>query len=113
MYVVPSNQCAGVSSLLLQVRGAPAIAMVGALSIAVELGREDNNFEAVHDLRKFVEQKFDYLKTARATAVNLDYTKMEVPSYLDEQAKVVQDVADMKLSVIKFIGDMLAKDQQD
>ena len=53
------------------------------------------------------------LKTARATAVNLDYTKMEVPSYLDEQAKIVQDVADMKLSVIKFIGDMLAKDQQD
>ena len=113
MYVVPSNQCAGVSSLLLQVRGAPAIAMVGALSIAVELGREDNNFEAVHNLRKFVEQKFDYLKTARATAVNLDRAKMEVLSYLDEQAKAVQDVADLKLCVVKHIGDMLAKDRQD
>ena len=87
--------------------------MVGALSIAVELGREDNNFEAVHNLRKFVEQKFDYLKTARATAVNLDRAKMEVLSYLDEQAKAVQDVADLKLSVVKHIGDMLAKDRQD
>ena len=53
------------------------------------------------------------LKTARATAVSLDHTKMEVLSYLDEQAKVVQDVADLKLSVVKHIGDMLAKDQQD
>ena len=52
------------------------------------------------------------LKTARATAVTLNHTKMEVLSYLDEQAKGVQDVADLKLSVIKHIGDMLAKDQE-
>ena len=38
---------------------------------------------------------------------------MEVLSYLDEQAKVVQDVADLKLSVMKHTGDMLAKDHQD
>ena len=54
------------------------------------------------------------LKTALATAGNLDCAKMEVYilSYLDEQAKAVQDVADLKLSVIKHSVDMLAKDQQ-
>lgn len=96
-----------------QVRGAPAIAMVGALSVAVELGREDNTFEAVQGLREFVEQKFDYLKTARPTAVNLERAKTEVLSFLDEQTKSVPGVAALKSTVIGHIGDMLSKDRQD
>ena len=87
--------------------------MVGALSIAVELGREDNTFEAVQDLREFVERKFDYLKTARATAVNLDRAKTEVLSFFDEQAESVHSVTGLKSAVIGHIGDMLVKDRQD
>ena len=107
--------CLDIDSLphYLQVRGAPAIAMVGALSIAVELRHEDNTFEAVKDLRDFVERKFEYLKTARATAVNLGRAKTEVLSFFDEQAQSVRNVAALKLAVIEHIGDMLTKDQQD
>ncbi len=96
-----------------QVRGAPAIAMVGALSIAVELGHEDNTFETVRDLRDFVERKFEYLKTARATAVNLGRAKTEVLSFFDEQVQSVHSVAALKVAVIGHIGDMLTKDRQD
>lgn len=87
--------------------------MVGALSIAVELRHEDNTFEAVKDLRDFVERKFEYLKTARATAVNLGRAKTEVLSFFDEQAQSVRNVAALKFAVIEHIGDMLTKDQQD
>lgn len=87
--------------------------MVGALSIAVELGDKDNTFEAVKDLRDFVERKFEYLKTARATAVNLGRAKTEVLSFFDEQAQSVHSVAALKAAVIGHIGDMLTKDRQD
>ena len=43
-----------VSHLLLQVRGAPAIAMVGAMSLVVELSnREDSKLESKFCLRTF------------------------------------------------------------
>jgi methylthioribose-1-phosphate isomerase len=67
------------------VRGAPAIAIVGTLSIAVELRAmklEEGEQGACH-LKQFVQSKFDYLKTARPTAVNIAeaaerYTKKAV-----------------------------------
>ena len=60
-----------------------------------------------------MEQKFEYLKTARATAVNLDRAKTEVLSFFDEQAKSVHSVTGLKSAVIGHIGDMLVKDRQD
>ena len=54
-------------------RGAPAIAIVGTLSVAVELRAmklEEGEQGACH-LKKFIQSKFDYLKTARPTAVNI------------------------------------------
>ena len=56
-----------------QVRGAPAIAIVGTLSVAVELRKttfEKGEYGATR-LKQFVESKFEYLKTARPTAVNI------------------------------------------
>ncbi len=54
---------------LIQVRGAPAIAIVGTLSIASELRNSD--FVSMDSLKEFIESKFRYLVTARPTAVNI------------------------------------------
>lgn len=60
-------------TIILQVRGAPAIAIVGTLSVAVEL--REVTFEEVKQgasqLKEFVQTKFHYLTTARPTAVNI------------------------------------------
>lgn len=53
----------------LQVRGAPAIAIVGTLSVALNLKR--SNFTSVQDMKSHLESKFEYLLTARPTAVNI------------------------------------------
>lgn len=50
-------------------RGAPAIAIVGCLSLAVEL--TNNEFQSLEELKDFVEEKLDYLVTSRPTAVNM------------------------------------------
>lgn len=55
--------------LILKVRGAPAIAIVGCLSLAVELRKEI--FSNKKQLRQEVEGKLNYLVSARPTAVNM------------------------------------------
>ena len=53
----------------MQVRGAPAIAIVGCLSLASELLK--TNFNTTDEMGLFVKEKLDYLVTARPTAVNM------------------------------------------
>lgn len=53
----------------MQVRGAPAIAIVGCLSLAVELYKEE--FDNKKTLRQEIEGKLNYLVSARPTAVNM------------------------------------------
>lgn len=55
--------------IVLQVRGAPAIAIVGCLSLAVELRNE--KFDDKSSLRCEIEGKLNYLVSARPTAVNI------------------------------------------
>lgn len=50
-------------------RGAPAIAIVGCLSLAVELKK--TSFSSKEELSKFIEEKLNYLVTSRPTAVNM------------------------------------------
>lgn len=55
-------------------RGAPAIAIVAALSLAVEISalRTAHKLSSVaEEVRVFIEEKLDYLVTSRPTAVNL------------------------------------------
>lgn len=62
-----------------QVRGAPAIAIVAALSLAAELyhikedisGGKQGRFKEVTELVGFVQERWEHLKTSRPTAVNL------------------------------------------
>lgn len=53
----------------MQVRGAPAIAIVGCLSLTVEIIRDD--FADKKTLRQDIEGKLNYLVSARPTAVNV------------------------------------------
>jgi methylthioribose-1-phosphate isomerase len=55
----------------MKVRGAPAIAIVAALSLAVELHTKQNEFQSGSQVVAFIEEKLEYLKTSRPTAVNL------------------------------------------
>ena len=54
-------------------RGAPAIAIVGTLGVAVELRQKTfaDDKDGASQLREFIQTKFDYLTTARPTAVNI------------------------------------------
>lgn len=54
----------------MRTRGAPAIAIVAALSLAVELQNTHLSNSAV-DVSTFIIEKLDYLLTSRPTAVNL------------------------------------------
>lgn len=58
----------------MKVRGAPAIAIVAALALAVEVGaaaHTDKLPASAEEVRERITQRLDYLKTSRPTAVNL------------------------------------------
>lgn len=80
----------------LQVRGAPAIAIVGCLSLAVELYPE--NFESKKTLRQDVEGKLNYLVSARPTAVNMKIAADELINLVNQLCKdETINVEEMKL----------------
>lgn len=54
----------------MQVRGAPLIAMVAVLGLAVELS-DENSFADKQKLCDFLLERMNYLRTSRPTAVNL------------------------------------------
>ncbi|OAL33861.1 hypothetical protein AYO20_06872 [Fonsecaea nubica] len=74
---VPIRDCEEAHAAIKQmkVRGAPAIAIVAALALAVEVGREIRNgtlaAAAPEEVKDSIGQRLDYLKTSRPTAVNL------------------------------------------
>jgi methylthioribose-1-phosphate isomerase len=72
----------------MRTRGAPAIAIVAALSLAVELGSAltiSQGQAAVAS--EFVKEKLRYLVTSRPTAVNLEDAARKLSKVVDEAAK--------------------------
>jgi 5-methylthioribose kinase len=55
----------------MQVRGAPLIAIVAALGIAVAANSERESLKTVQEASKFLIDAMEYLRTSRPTAVNL------------------------------------------
>lgn len=93
----------------MKVRGAPAIAIVAALSLAVELFAQ--KFEETQEALEFIKSKIEYLKTSRPTAVNL----FEASDRLLALVTAQKSVSGQELSMI-FINaaeEMLAKDLLD
>ncbi|KAF9800467.1 hypothetical protein SFRURICE_013019 [Spodoptera frugiperda] len=83
----------------MQVRGAPAIAIVGCLSLAVELEKDNNSDKKV--MRQEIEGKLNYLVSARPTAVNIKLAADELINLAnslsaDETGMLIKDIEDNK-----------------
>ncbi|XP_017039400.1 methylthioribose-1-phosphate isomerase [Drosophila ficusphila] len=96
----------------MQVRGAPAIAIVGCLSLAVEINPEE--FDNKKSLRQEIEGKLNYLVSARPTAVNMKIAADELITLANELDKdEAIDVAEMKQRFLSATEAMLKKDIAD
>ncbi|EDW83258.1 uncharacterized protein Dwil_GK22419 [Drosophila willistoni] len=96
----------------MQVRGAPAIAIVGCLSLAVEIYPEE--FESKKSLRQEIEGKLNYLVSARPTAVNMKIAADELLSLANDLTKAEDvSVPDMKQRFLNATEAMLQKDIAD
>ncbi|XP_035742350.1 methylthioribose-1-phosphate isomerase-like [Vespa mandarinia] len=96
----------------MQVRGAPAIAIVGCLSLSTEVRNED--FIDKKSLRQEVEGKLNYLASARPTAVNIKIAAEELIGLIN---KLTEDdtvtVEQMKEQFLHTIDSMLQRDIAD
>ncbi|XP_075715279.1 methylthioribose-1-phosphate isomerase isoform X2 [Rhinoderma darwinii] len=96
----------------MKVRGAPAIAIVGSLSLAVELTTSPP--QLMSDLLSFVRESLDHLVGARPTAVNMKKAADELNAFLAQEAEkpgvTVQGLTD---SVIQWAESLLEKDVKD
>lgn len=96
----------------MHVRGAPAIAIVGCLSLAVEIQSEV--FTDKKTLRQEVEGKLNYLVSARPTAVNMKLAADELISLVNALDKDETVSAEqMKAKFLCAIETMLEKDIAD
>lgn len=78
----------------MQVRGAPLIAMVGCLSIAVEIEKKD--FEAADELQQCIEKGVQACIDARPTAVNMQREGSRLVKFVKQELAKNNDVAEAK-----------------
>lgn len=71
----------------MRVRGAPAIAIVAALALAVELEKKDLQTTSSEDTVKYVHERLDYLMKSRPTAVDLSNAIRLLKFTVDSAAK--------------------------
>lgn len=95
----------------MKVRGAPAIAMVGCLSLVVDM--EDKTFQKAKDVLDYVEKQLTYLITARPTAVNMAKTAADLIDYAKHLAIELTDPKELKKTIIERIEYFLNKDLED
>ncbi|EEC20525.1 conserved hypothetical protein [Ixodes scapularis] len=94
-----------------QVRGAPAIAIVGALSLASELHEDKAPWTSKQELSSHVAERLAHLETSRPTAVNLANMANELRALA---ARLEKDnsvsLQDMKHRLADEAEKMLAED---
>ncbi|ENN76653.1 methylthioribose-1-phosphate isomerase [Dendroctonus ponderosae] len=96
----------------MQVRGAPAIAIVGCLSLAVEM--RNDKFESKKQLRQEVEGKLNYLVSSRPTAVNMKGAAEELIDLANQLSKDKSvSLEDMIHKFLLKIQHLLEKDITD
>ncbi|KAL6255104.1 hypothetical protein P5V15_013436 [Pogonomyrmex californicus] len=97
----------------MQVRGAPAIAIVGCLSLAVEI-LQHAGYENKMVLRQTIEDRLNYLVSARPTAVNMKMAANELTDLADNLSKDdTYTLSQMKDRFIHEINKMLQNDVTD
>ncbi|XP_067416612.1 methylthioribose-1-phosphate isomerase [Emydura macquarii macquarii] len=98
----------------MKVRGAPAIAIVGCLSLAVELHAGAATGQGKASLETFICESLRYLATARPTAVNMARAAEELGAFASQQAQREEATAEsLRESVIQWAEAMLEKDLRD
>ena len=97
----------------MRTRGAPAIAIVAALALAVEL--ENMKLSPIaEEVKVFIDEKLEYLITSRPTAVNLADAARKLSKVVDAAAtKADASGSDVKNAYIEAAEQMLVADVQD
>ncbi|XP_011496297.1 PREDICTED: methylthioribose-1-phosphate isomerase [Ceratosolen solmsi marchali] len=95
----------------MQVRGAPAIAIVGCLSLAVEIFPKSYDKKEV--LIQEIGEKLDYLVSARPTAVNINLAANELKQLMLTLSNENATPALIKEKIISRITSMLKEDIAD
>ncbi|KAG9337403.1 hypothetical protein JZ751_028824 [Albula glossodonta] len=90
------------------VRGAPAIAIVGCLSLAVELQAGGGG----DDLVSFIRDSLSHLTSARPTAVNMGRAARELMEFTENES-MDKATDQLRESVIGWIEEMLERDVND
>lgn len=98
----------------MRTRGAPAIAIVAALGLAVELSSLSITSQSASDLESLIHERLEYLVTARPTAVNLADAAAKLRAITTSAAKRQDATAEsVKEAYLKAAQDMLAADVAD
>ncbi|XP_042860004.1 methylthioribose-1-phosphate isomerase-like isoform X2 [Penaeus japonicus] len=92
------------------VRGAPAIAIVGCLSLAAELAEAKSTYNEKAQLHKDVSSKLEYLVSARPTAVNMKKAAEELSNVSKSLCEKSISLQDMVKSIISWCEKMLEDD---
>ncbi|KAL1004903.1 hypothetical protein UPYG_G00052010 [Umbra pygmaea] len=92
----------------MKVRGAPAIAIVGCLSLAVELRAGAGGNDPV----TFIRESLCHLTSARPTAVNMGRAARELMEFAENES-MEKTTEQLRESVIGWIEEMLERDVSD
>ena len=95
----------------MQVRGAPLIAIVAALGLAVDAFNSKHLFATTEEARSFLLQNIEHLRTSRPTAVNLFVATDELTEIINRHSSL-PDASSQSLisSYIDAAESMLEKD---
>ncbi|XP_064258122.1 LOW QUALITY PROTEIN: methylthioribose-1-phosphate isomerase [Passer domesticus] len=98
----------------MEVRGAPAIALLGCLSLAVELAGGAGPQDDLGALEEFVGQKLGFLLSARPTAANLAREAERLRGWVRKKVETPGVTPqELRESIIEYIEGLLAKDRRD
>ncbi|CAO3632125.1 unnamed protein product [Mucor hiemalis] len=99
----------------MKTRGAPAIAIVAALSLAVDVNArfENGEFKSVSDVVKFLHESLEYLKTSRPTAVNLFDAAAKLENIIQSSAKQANEPITVVNAYLEAAEQMLIDDVKD
>ena len=97
----------------MRTRGAPAIAIVAALSLAVEL-QNNTTSDKAEEVAAFIIEKLDYLVTSRPTAVNLADAAKKLETIVESAARTNgNDGAAVSKAYCDAAAQMLIDDVSD
>ncbi|KAF2221368.1 hypothetical protein BDZ85DRAFT_265261 [Elsinoe ampelina] len=111
---ITNSQDAWAAIKEMRTRGAPAIAIVAALGLAVELAALDATSQSQDAVKSFVIKQLDYLVTSRPTAVNLADAARKLRKIVEAAAASSDASGDtVKEAYIKAAEQMLIDDVSD